>query len=63
MMEKNGNTYSKGNRVAFAPAGSKYASPREGEVLDVDVDKNMVRVRWDQGQVDEWVNFETIQPA
>lgn len=45
-MEKNGNTFAPGDPILVPAApGEKTASPLQGEVLDVDTDKGLVRVK------------------
>ena len=62
-MEKNGNTIAKGDTVIYAPGGTKTASAQRGEVLDVDPSQELVRVRWEQGQTDEWIQLNSLLPA
>jgi hypothetical protein len=60
MMEKNGNTLAPGDLVSRRDRGTKQASANEsGEVLDVDTDKQLVRVKW--AHSDAWVDFSTLE--
>lgn len=63
MMNKYGDTLLKGDKVSYAPKGVKQASPQQGEVLDVDQNGDLARVRWDQTGEDEWVSLSSLSRA
>lgn len=60
MMEKNGNTLAPGDPVARRDRGTKIASANDvGKVLDVDTDKQLVRVKW--AHAEAWVDFSALE--
>jgi len=57
-MEKNGNTFTPGDSIIVNIPGEKVAGPLQGEVLEVDPDKEMVRVKL--GSATRWVNVDHV---
>lgn len=60
MMEKNGNTLAPGTSVKRYGQGKVAAAHNIGEVIDVDAEQGLVRVRWPSTGI-EWVGFHELE--
>jgi multidrug efflux pump subunit AcrA (membrane-fusion protein) len=58
-MEKNGNSWTPGDQIVVNIPGEKVAGSMQGEVLEVDPDKEMVRVKL--GTATRWVNLDHVK--
>jgi hypothetical protein len=61
-MTKHGNTLAPGDAVATSyKNGIKTAHSARGEVLNVDVDRGLVQVKWAAGAGESWVSFDELE--